>query len=126
MSQGYGHISLDCPNLKSIIMINREIHDIFEEEKEDIPESFEEEIMGEPIYDEEYVGADICELFKENGKRDQIYDDEYVPHDIHEVFVKDEHDEPNMVNLWRLKEACKQQIKKNHVQNTISSTLPTP
>jgi len=46
--------------------------------------------MGEPIYDEEYVGADICEVFEEEGNIDPIYDDEYVSNDIHEFFGKDE------------------------------------
>lgn len=70
------------------------IDEIFEEEREDIHELFEEEIMGEPIYDEEYVGADTCEVFEEEGNGDPIYDDEYVPNDIHEVFEKEENDEP--------------------------------
>jgi len=49
MCQGYGHIAIDC--------VNGEINTIFEEEREDIHESFEEETMGEPIYDDEYVGV---------------------------------------------------------------------
>jgi len=77
--QGYGHITLDCVNRKVVTIANREINTIFEEEKEDIHESFEEESMGEPIYDEEYVGADICEVFKEKRNEYTIYDDEYVP-----------------------------------------------
>jgi len=68
MCQGYGHIALDCPNHKSITIVNGGIHDIFEEEREDIHESFEAETIGEPIYDEEYVGADYCEVFEENKK----------------------------------------------------------
>jgi len=92
MCQGYGHIALDCPNRKSIIMINREIHDIFEEEKEDIPESFEEETMGEPIFDEKYV--DFHDAFEEMEKEDPIYH-EYGLDDNHQVFKKDkEKDEP--------------------------------
>jgi hypothetical protein len=92
--QGYGHIALDCVNRKVITIVNGEINNIFEEEREDIHESFEEETMGEPIYDEEYVGADICEVFEEERKGDPIYDDEYVPDDIHEVFEKEEKDRP--------------------------------
>jgi len=65
MCQGYGHIALDCVNRKVVTIVNREINNIFEEEKEDIHELFEEDTMGEPIYDEEYVGADICEVFEE-------------------------------------------------------------
>jgi len=80
-------------NHKVITIVNGEINNIFEEEKEEIYESFEEETMREPIYDEEYVGADICEVFEEEGKGDPVYDDEYVPDDIHEVFEKEENDE---------------------------------
>ena len=50
--------------------------------------------MGEPIYDEEYVGVDFCEVFEEEGKGDPIYDDEYGSDDIHEVFEKEDKDEP--------------------------------
>jgi len=49
--------------------------------------------MGEPIYDEEYVGVDFCDVFEEDGKWDPIYD-EYGPDDIHEAFEKEDHDEP--------------------------------
>jgi len=94
MCQGYGHIALDCVNHKVITNINREINNIFEEEKEDIHESFEEETMGEPIYDEEYVGSDICEVFEEERKGDPIHHKEYIPDDIHEVFEKEGKDEP--------------------------------
>jgi len=92
--QGYGHIALDCVNRKVFIIVNGEINNIFEEEKEDIPELFEDETMGKPIYDEEYIGVDFCEVFKEEGKIDPIDDDEYGPNDIHEVFEKEEKDEP--------------------------------
>jgi len=78
MCQGYGHVALNCPNCKSVTIFNGEIHEIFDEESEDIHESFEEETMGEPIYDEEYVGIDFCEVFKEEGNDDPIYDDEHV------------------------------------------------
>jgi hypothetical protein len=113
MCQGHGHIALDCVNRKVITIINGEINNIFEEEKEEIHESFEEEIMREPIYDEEYVGAnirevfkeerngdpiydgvDFCEVFEEKGNIDPVYYDEYGPEDILEVFKKEEHDEP--------------------------------
>jgi len=94
MCQGYGHIALDCVNCKVVIIINEDIKNIFEEEKEDIQGSFEEEAMGEPISNEEYVGADIREVFEEKRNEDPIYDDEYVPDDIHEVFKKEENDEP--------------------------------
>jgi len=40
MCQGYGHVSLDCVNRKVITITNGEIKYIFEEEKEDIHESF--------------------------------------------------------------------------------------
>jgi len=93
MCQGYGHMVLDCPNCKSITIFNREIHEIFEEERENIYEQFEEETMGEPIYDEEYVGVDICEVFEEERNGDPIYD-EYGLDDIYEAFEKEEHDEP--------------------------------
>jgi len=94
MCQGYGHITLDCVNRKVITIVNGKINNIFEEEKEDIHELFEDETMGEPIYDEEYVVADICEVFEEDGKRDPIYDDEDVLDGIHEVFEKEEKDGP--------------------------------
>jgi len=81
-------------NCKAVTIFNGEIHEIFEEEREDIDESFEDETMGEPIYDEEYVGDDFCEVFEEEGKRDPIYDDEYVPEDINEVFEKKDKEEP--------------------------------
>jgi hypothetical protein len=90
--QGYGHIALDCVNRKVITIVNGEINNIFEEEREDIHESFEEETMGEPIYDEEYVGANLCEVSEEKGKGDPIYD-EYGPDDIHDALEKEEHDE---------------------------------
>ncbi|RHN63327.1 hypothetical protein MtrunA17_Chr4g0057101 [Medicago truncatula] len=93
MCQGYGHIALDCVNHKVVTIVNGETNNIFEEEKEDIHESFEEELMEKPIYDEEYVGADICEVFDEEGNIDPIYD-EYGPDDIHEALEKEEHDEP--------------------------------
>jgi len=93
LCQGYGHIALDCPNSKSITIFNGEINGISEEEKEDIPEPFEEETMREPISDEEYVDVDFREVFKEEGNKDLIYDDEYDPDDIHEVFKKEEYDE---------------------------------
>ncbi|KEH24158.1 hypothetical protein MTR_7g105270 [Medicago truncatula] len=93
MCQGYGHIAIDCVNYKAVTIVNREINNIFGEEKEDIPELFEDETMGEPIYDEGYVGSDICEVFEEEGKGDPIYD-EYGPDDIHEALEKEEHDEP--------------------------------
>jgi len=136
MCQGYGHIALDCVNRKVVSIFNGEIHEIFEEEKEYIYELFEEETMGEPIYDEEYVGADIRKVFNEEGRRNPIYEDEHAPDDIHEVFEKKEKDEPiydreylpaEYVKLWRLKEACKQQqLKTNFGQDTISSTLIAP
>jgi hypothetical protein len=94
MCQGYGQISLDCVNLKVTTVINGDIRNFFEEEKEDIHESFEEEVMGESIYDEEYVCDDICEVFDEEGKGDPVYDDEDIPDDIHEVFEKEEKEEP--------------------------------
>jgi hypothetical protein len=94
LCQGYGHIALDCPNHKSIAIFNGEIDESFEEEKEDIHEAFEEESIGEPIYDEEYVGADIFEVFKEEGNKDRIYDDEYGSANIHEVFEKEEKEKP--------------------------------
>jgi len=50
--QGYGHIALDCLNHKLFIIVNEEINNIFEDEKEDIHESFEAKTMREPIYDE--------------------------------------------------------------------------
>jgi len=81
-------------NCKAVTIFNGEIHEIFEEEREDIDESFEEETMGEPIYDEEYVGADICEVFEEEGNIDPIYDDEYSSDDIPEFFAKGGHDKP--------------------------------
>jgi len=92
--QGYGHIALDCVNHKVFIIVNEEINNIFEDEKENIHESFEAETMGEPIYDEEYVDVDFHEVFKEEGNKDPIYDDEYVHDDIHEVFEKEEKDKP--------------------------------
>ncbi|KEH30887.1 hypothetical protein MTR_4g085060 [Medicago truncatula] len=92
--RGVTDITLDCVNRKVVIIFNGEILDIFEEEKEEIQESFEGESMGKPIYDEEYVGADICEVFEEEGNIDLIYDDEHSPDDIHEVFEKEEHDNP--------------------------------
>jgi len=96
MCQGYGHIALDCANRKVVIIVNGEINNIFDEEKENIQEdSFEEDMMGEPIYDEEYVGVDFCQVFEENGKGDPIYD-EYGPDDNHEAFEKEEHDEPTI------------------------------
>jgi len=64
MCQWHGCITLDCVNHKVITNVNGEINNIFEEEREDIHESFEEETMGELIYNEEYVGADICEVFE--------------------------------------------------------------
>jgi hypothetical protein len=94
MCQGYGHIALDCVNRKVFTIVNGEINNIFDEEKEEIHESFEGESMGEPIYDEEYVGADICEVFEEEGNKDPIYDDEYGSANIHEVIEKDENEEP--------------------------------
>jgi len=75
-------------NHKVVTIVNREINNIFEEEKEDIHESFEEESMGEPIYNEEYDGVDICEVFEEKGNIDPMYDDEYGSDDIHEAFEK--------------------------------------
>jgi len=91
--EGYGHIAIDCVNPKVVTIFNGEIHGTFEEEREDIDESFEE-TMGEPIYDEEYVGVDFREVFKEDGERDPIYDDEYVPDDIREVFEKEDNNKP--------------------------------
>jgi len=113
----YGHIALDCENRKVITIDNKEINNIFEE-KEDTQGLFEEESMREPIYDEEYVGADICEVFEEGENIDPIYDNEYGSDDIHEVFkrwirmnqyITKNMFLLNMVNLWRLKEAYKQQ-----------------
>ncbi|KEH15325.1 hypothetical protein MTR_1361s0010, partial [Medicago truncatula] len=92
MCQGYGHIAIDCVNYKAVTIVNREINNIFEEEREDIHESFEAETMGEPIYDEEYVGTDICEVFKEEGNNDPMNDVEHDPDDIHEVFEKEENE----------------------------------
>jgi hypothetical protein len=46
MCQGYGHIAFDCVNRKVVNIVNGEINNIFEEEKEDIHESFGEESMG--------------------------------------------------------------------------------
>jgi len=94
MFQGYGHIALDCVNRKVVTIVNGEINKIFEEEREDIHEPFEEETMGEPIYHEEYVGVDFCEVFEKNGKGDPIYDKEYVPNDIQEAIEKEENDKP--------------------------------
>ncbi|RHN65710.1 putative transcription factor interactor and regulator CCHC(Zn) family [Medicago truncatula] len=91
--QEYGHIALDCVNRKVFTIVNEGINTIFEEERENIQESFEEETMREPIYDEEYVGVDFCEECEEEGKGDPIYD-EYGPGNIHEAFEKEEHDEP--------------------------------
>ncbi|AES75827.2 hypothetical protein MTR_6g060120 [Medicago truncatula] len=45
-------IALDCVNRKVVTIFNGEIHDIFEEEKEEIQESFEGGSLGERIYDE--------------------------------------------------------------------------
>jgi len=85
MCQGYRNIALDCVNCKVVTILNGEINNIFEEEREDIRESFEDEMMGKPIYDEEYVGVDFREVFEEEGKGDPIYDDEYLLGDIHGV-----------------------------------------
>ena len=61
-------------------MIFDRIHNkIFEAEREDIHESFEDEIMRKPIYDEEYVGVEFREVYKKEGRRDPIYDHENVP-----------------------------------------------
>ena len=70
--QRYGHIALDYVNRKVITVVNGEIKSIFGEEREDIHESFENETMGEPIYDEEYIGVDFHEMFKEEGNIDPI------------------------------------------------------
>ena len=94
MCQGYGRIALDCVNRKVIIVINGEINNIFEDEKEDIHESFKEESMGELIYDEKYVGVNIHEVIEKEDNGEPIYDEEYVPRDIHEVFQKEEKKEP--------------------------------
>jgi len=92
MCQGYVHIALDCPNQNpSPLLI--EIHEIFEEEKQDTHELFEDKAMGEPVYDEEYVDVDFHDVVEEKEKGDPIYD-EYGLDDIHEAFEKEEHDEP--------------------------------
>ena len=56
--------------------------------------------MGEPIYDEEYVGIDFHEVFKEEKTNDPIYDDEHGPDDIHKVFEKEENDKPIYVEEY--------------------------
>ncbi|KEH22650.1 Gag-Pol polyprotein/retrotransposon, putative [Medicago truncatula] len=116
----YGHIALDCPNRKSITMINAEVHEIFEEEKEDTHESFEDETMGEPIYDEEYASADICEAFEEEGYIDPIYDDEYGSDDIHEVFEKEDKDESIYDEEYVLAEYGESLEVKRSLQTTTS------
>ena len=64
MCQGYGHIALDCVNHTVVIVVNGELNNIFEEEIEDIQESFQEEMMGEPIFDEEYLPAEYGETLE--------------------------------------------------------------
>jgi len=88
------HIALDCVNHKVFTIVNGEINNIFEEEKEDTHELLEDKTMREPIYDEEYVGVDFRDVFEEKVKEDLIYDDEFVPNDIHEVFEKEDKNEP--------------------------------
>jgi hypothetical protein len=44
-------------------------------------------MLGEPIYDVEYVGVHFCEVFEEERKGDPIYD-EYGPDDILKVYEK--------------------------------------
>ena len=61
MCQGYGHIALDYVNHIVVTVVNGEINNIFQQEIEDIQESFQEEMMGEPIFDEEYLPAEYGE-----------------------------------------------------------------